>query len=202
MTAVLFSSYGEDASNVTIGKQVWMTENLNVDKFRNGDAIPEAKTEEEWRTAGEKKQPAWCYYYNDTTNGAKYGKLYNWYAVNDSRGLAPKGWHVPSEAEWTQLIDYLGGKRVAGGKMKSTTGWMMYANTYYSSNSSGFSGLPGGSRNEKGGFLYIGYAGTWWSSTEKTRLSAWFHELYYSNSRADRFGTDKIRGLSVRCIRD
>jgi len=105
--------------SVKIGTQVWMTKNLDVSVFRNGDTIPEAKTNIEWIKAGDNQQPAWCYYDNDPANGAKYGKLYNWYAVNDSRGLAPTGWHVPSDAEWTQLKDFLGGIEVAGTKMKS-----------------------------------------------------------------------------------
>ena len=104
---------------VQIGTQVWMTKNLDVSTFRNGDPIPEAKTDEEWEKAGENKQPAWCYYNNDPGNGEKYGKLYNWYAVNDSRGLAPVGYHIPSDAEWTILTDFLGGEDAAGNKMKS-----------------------------------------------------------------------------------
>ena len=93
---------------VKIGQQVWTTENLNVDKFRNGEIIPEAKSEEEWIEAGDNKKPAWCYYNNDPSNGTKYGKLYNWYAVNDPRGLAPEGWHIPSDKEWDVLTNYLG----------------------------------------------------------------------------------------------
>lgn len=89
---------GNAYKTVTIGNQVWMAENLNVDKFRNGDLILQAKTEEEWKKAGENKHPAWCYFDNDTANDAKYGKLYNWYAVNDPRGLAPAGWHIPTDA--------------------------------------------------------------------------------------------------------
>ncbi len=108
---------------VTIGTQVWMKENLNVSTFRNGDPIPEAKTADEWQAAEKAKQPAWCYYDNDPKNGAKYGKLYNWYAVNDARGLAPAGYHVPAEQEWEVLINQLGGKDAAGKKMKSTSGW-------------------------------------------------------------------------------
>jgi len=108
------------SQTVTIGTQVWMTKNLDVATFRNGDPIPEAKTSDEWLEAGENEQPAWCYYDNDPANGEKYGKLYNWYAVNDSRGLAPDGYHIPSEAEWTILIIYLGGGWwEAGKKMKS-----------------------------------------------------------------------------------
>jgi uncharacterized protein (TIGR02145 family) len=114
------------SQTVTIGTQVWMTKNLDVDHFRNGDAIPQAKTDEEWKRAGENKQPAWCYYNNDPANGVKYGKLYNWYAVNDQRGLAPAGYHVPSDEEWTILSDYLGGSDIAGKKMKSKSGWSDY----------------------------------------------------------------------------
>ncbi len=112
------------AQTVTIGNQVWMTKNLDVSTFRNGDPIPQAKTAAEWKAADENKQPAWCYYDNDPANGAKYGKLYNWYAVNDSRGLAPAGYHIPSDVEWKQLTDFLGSE--AGKKMKSKSGWKSY----------------------------------------------------------------------------
>lgn len=105
--------------SVTIGTQVWMVENLNIATFRNGVAISEAKSDEEWKKARENKQPAWCYYDNDPKNGVKYGKLYNWYAVVDTNGVCPQGWHVPSDAEWDTLINYLGGEDVAGAKMKA-----------------------------------------------------------------------------------
>ena len=108
---------------VTIGKQVWMLENLNVSTFKNGVAIPEVQDKNAWETAGENQQPAWGYYDNDPKNGAKYGKLYNWYAVIDNNGLCPLGWHVPSDAEWDTLVTYLGGEDVAGDKMKSKSGW-------------------------------------------------------------------------------
>ena len=123
---VIFSTSNSFAQSVTIGTQVWTTKNLDVATFRNGDAIPQAKTDEEWKAAGDKKQPAWCYYENKTANGTKYGKLYNWYAVVDYRGLAPAGWHVPTDEEWTILSTFLGGEDVAGKKMKSTSGWNSY----------------------------------------------------------------------------
>jgi len=110
--------------NVTIGTQVWMTKNLDVSTFRNGDVIPQASTDEAWEAAGINKQPAWCYYDNDPANGTKYGKLYNWYAVNDPRGLAPAGYHIPTDAEWTVLTEYLGDENIAGKKMKTTSGWV------------------------------------------------------------------------------
>ena len=114
---VSLSSFGF-AQSVTIGTQTWTTKNLDVATFRNGDAIPQAKTFKEWKDAGNNKQPAWCYYDDDAKNGTKYGKLYNWYAVNDARGLAPAGWHIPTDEEWTVLSTFLGGGDVAGKKMK------------------------------------------------------------------------------------
>ena len=123
---VIFSVSNSFGQSVTIGTQVWTTKNLDVATFRNGDPIPEAKTDEEWKAAGENKQPAWCYYENNTANGTKYGKLYNWYAVNDARGLAPTGWHVPTDEEWKVLSTYLGGTGVAGKKMKSRSDWNSY----------------------------------------------------------------------------
>jgi uncharacterized protein (TIGR02145 family) len=111
---------------VTIGKQAWMSYNLDVLYFRNGDPIPIVKDSADWEEAGKNKQPACCYYQNKAAYGEKFGVLYNWYAVNDKRGLAPKGWHVPSDKEWTKLIKYLGGYSIAGNKMKSTQGWKSY----------------------------------------------------------------------------
>lgn len=187
------------AQEVTIGTQVWMTKNLNVDKFRNGDPIPEAKTIEEWKKAKENKQPAWCYYDTDPANGAKYGKLYNWYAVNDARGLAPKGWHIPTDAEWTLLTDHLGGSEVAGGKMKSTSGWNNNGN---GTNSSGFSGLPGGYGIYDGTFYHIGKYGRWWSSTELNTRDAWDRYLSYFNGSVNRRNDNLGGGMSVRCVSD
>ena len=183
---------------VKIDSQIWMTQNLNVNVFRNGDAIPEAKSEEEWNEAGKNKQPAWCYYDNDPKNGTKYGKLYNWYAVNDSRGLAPAGWHIPTDAEWTTLENQVGD--VAGKKMKSISGWSYDGN---GTNESGFSGLPGGYRHEFGGFSFIGYGGFWWSATESSADRAYGRGVDHSFPYLDRSHNGKERGgLSVRCLRD
>lgn len=187
-----------DGSSVKIDNQEWMTKNLNVSTFRNGDFIPEVKTTEEWERASKNKQPTWCYYDNDTKNGEKYGKLYNWYAVNDPRGLAPKGWHVPSDEEWTQLTDFLGRVEVAGTKMKSKKGWNENGN---GSNESGFSGLPGGNRTY-GSFLNIGNIGNWWSSTEYNTDYAWYYFLRFYPGRVNRSFNDKMIGFSVRCLRD
>jgi uncharacterized protein (TIGR02145 family) len=185
------------SQTVTIGTQVWTTKNLDVSKFRNGDPIPEAKTEEEWNAFSGAREPAWCYFDNDPANGAKYGKLYNWYAVNDSRGLAPEGYHIPNDAEWTTLKNYLGND--AGNKMKSTSSWADNGN---GTNSSGFSGLPGGGRGFDGTFFSIGYYGGWWSSSENGTDVAWARLLYYLGGVAYRNDVDAERGLSVRCLRD
>lgn len=188
-----------NSQTVKIGSQLWTTKNLNVSTFRNGDPITEAKTDEEWKLAAKNKQAAWCYYNNDAANGTQYGKLYNWYAVNDARGLAPAGYHIPSDAEWKKLSDYLGGERVAGKKMKSKSGWNYNGN---GTNKGGFSGLPGGGCYSFGGFYYIGDYGYWWSSTETNKLSAFICNLYFYNSDASIIDKNKGDGLSVRCIRD
>jgi uncharacterized protein (TIGR02145 family) len=191
----------EELSEIKIGKQVWMIENLNVDRFRNGELISNAVSDEEWKRAGEKNQPAWCYYNNDPKNGEKFGRLYNWYAVVDSRGLCPAGWHVSSDAEWTVLTDYLGGESKAGGKMKATTGW--YSSNSLNGNQTRFSGLPGGYRDVGDGTFYnVGYYGYWWSSSESSAKSAWFRYLYCNDSNAYQFYGQKRDGLSVRCIKD
>ncbi len=180
-------------SEVIIGAQAWMAKNLEITTFRNGDTIPQAASDEAWRIAGENKQPAYCY------NGETYGKLYNWYAVNDPRGLAPEGWHIPTDAEWTQLSDYLGGKGVAGKKMKSTSGWNNKGN---GTNESGFNGLPGGGRNNDGTFDTRGNYGVWWSASEANTDNASTRNLGHGNDYLFRYSNGKERGFSVRCLRD
>jgi uncharacterized protein (TIGR02145 family) len=194
------------AQNVTVGTQVWMVQNLNVDKFRNGDPITEAKTDAEWEAAGKNGKPAWCYINNDSTNGGKYGKLYNWYAVNDPRGLAPKGWHIPTDNEWLTLTEYLGGEQKAGAKMKSKTGWPDHVNVTKNTNiinKSGFSGLPFGYRGQFfGKYPFVGPGVKWWSSTEGSVSDAWYRSLEYSNDAVFRSKYPKDFGLSIRCVRD
>lgn len=181
---------------IRIGTQTWAVANLNVSKFRNGDSIPEARTNKEWVTAGESEKPAWCYYNNDPKNGIKYGKLYNWYAVNDPRGLAPVGWTLSSDADWVTLIYFLGGQG-AGKKIKSTIGWSDGNN---GTNETGFIGLPGGYRVENGTFLNLGSIGIWWTSTESNTLNSFDHYLALSGSLS-RSNSPKQRGESVRCLR-
>jgi uncharacterized protein (TIGR02145 family) len=188
----------KDVGIVRIGTQTWAVANLNVSTFRNGDTIPEARTNKEWVAAGESGKPAWCYYNNDPANGPKYGKLYNWYAVNDPRGLAPAGWSLPGDADWTKLMYYLGGPDASGRKMKNTTGWI---DGNIGTNESGFTGLSGGYRVENGTFLNLGSIGTWWSSTESKSSSAIDFYLSLSGSLG-RSGSPRQRGESIRCLRN
>jgi uncharacterized protein (TIGR02145 family) len=138
--------------SVKIGDQIWMTSNLDHVRFQNGDIIPQAVSDDEWKQAGDNKQPAWCYYNYDSSNGEKFGKLYNWYAVNDSRGLAPDGWIIPKNSDWTILFNTIGGEELAGFKLKSNTGWI---NDDNGSNSTLFNGKPGGCRYDDGSFINI-----------------------------------------------
>ena len=178
---------------------IWEPKNLEVNSFRNGDLIYEAKTIDELEAAAVKHLPAWCNYNNDPSNNAKYGKLYNWYAVNDPRGLAPAGFHIPSDSEWTHYINSIGGKDVAGKKMKCTFGWNNKGN---GDNSSGFSGLPGGFRAYNGKYLNMGDFGYWLSSTEYHPFISWYRILYCSYNFVYRDFYFKGYGMSVRCLKD
>jgi uncharacterized protein (TIGR02145 family) len=195
-------------NEVTIGNQLWMSENLNVDKFRNGEPIPEAKTREDWNRAGENGEPVWCYYDYDPANGEEYGKLYNWYAVNDARGLAPNGWYIPSDEDWGRLLDYLGGKKSnsywgLGTKMKSDYGWVKNhkGESGNGTNESRFSGLPGGSC-AGGSFSAMGKLGCWWSSTEVDGTDARYISLDNVMGIVGWGDQRKKHGFSVRCLRD
>ncbi len=198
---------GKIYKTVVIGNQVWTIKNLDVSTFRNGDPITEAKTKEEWIKTGKERKPAWCYYDNDTANGRIYGKIYNWYAVNDTRGLAPAGWHVPTDAEWTTLTNFLGGEGTAGKKMKSTSGWKETSNTT-NTNTSGFSGLPGGGCLSSGTFYNKEGFGYWWSSTEVNSSTGvntnriWNRNLNYYNGIVNRGGSEITSGEYVRCIKN
>jgi uncharacterized protein (TIGR02145 family) len=184
--------------SIIINGQEWMQKNLAVSKYRNGDPISTGLSNTTWQntTSG-----AYAIYNNDAANNTIYGKLYNWYAVNDSRGLCPIGWHVPSDAEWTTLATNLGGSSVAGGKMKPTTGWNS-PNTG-ATNESGFTGFPGGARYISGPYNDVGYYGLWWSSAELDYNFSWACDLSYFNSSVYLENVlDKRNGFSVRCVRD
>ena len=195
--AIVFKvKVGSEIKSVKIGNQVWMAENLNLDHYRNGDLIPTGLSNAQWEST---TQGAYTIYNDDPANEKKYGKLYNWYAVNDSRGLCPAGWHVPSDSEWSTLETYLGGSEVAGGKLKSISGWE--TPNWGASNSSGFNAFPGGFRSN-GTYGAIGANGFWWSSSEDISNGAWSRLLGDDFSGVDRNDTGRRCGFSVRCVKD
>jgi uncharacterized protein (TIGR02145 family) len=213
-TPTLRPSTKNDFESIKIGKQEWMTRNLDVNRFRNGDLIPHIKDKEEWIEVGQNSQPAWCYYDNNPENGKIYGKLYNWSAVNDKRGLAPAGWHVPSDEELTILQKFLG-LDYAGYKMKSVEGWDNWVDEDgdifdgNGDNSSGFNALPGGYLNHYGGtrdvcFSRIRENASFWSATEFGYSGAWCLELgrrdYSSSGKSCK--KKYAAAASVRCLRD
>ena len=199
---------------VKIGNQQWMTKNLSADKFRNGDEIMEAGSYIQWRMAGEKKQPAWCYYQDDPANGEKFGRIYNWYAVNDPRGLAPEGWHIPTDEEWTELTDFLGDN--AHQKIKSRSGWEKVPgkpdeddfNGYKGNGNdeSGFNGQPGGFRRFSGRCYDEGIQTNWWTATPQSDEpeNAWSRGVTNSieYGYVSRSATSKGNGYYVRCIKN
>jgi len=185
---------------ITIGKQVWMVENLKVTKYRNGDEIPNITDEMQWFNTN---SGAYCNYNNDAKNVSTYGRLYNWNVVNDKRNIAPKGWHVPTNEEWTTLETFLGGSNIAGGKLKEagTTHWS--SPNSESTNESGFSALPGG-RYGDGQTIFngIGDYGSWWTSTSNEETRAWHRGLDCTSPGVHRCYEHKKLGLSIRCIKD
>ena len=201
-----------DSPLVIIGTQTWTTKNLDVPTYRNGDVIPQVMDYNAW---GNLTTGAWCYSGNGTANGTTYGKLYNWFAVNDPRGLAPNGFHIPTDAEWTILGDYLGGEITAGKEMKSFSGWYYYyINGNVSSpingngtNRSGFKGLPGDYRYSNGDFFGNSPStyctkGFWWSSSEGSTSGVWCRYLSNNEDVLGRSSPNARSGFSIRCIKD
>jgi uncharacterized protein (TIGR02145 family) len=189
---------------VTIGTQVWMVENLKTTKYRNGDSIPNVMDSLEWHDLA---MGAYCNYNNDAIYSNTYGRLYNWYAVTDSRNIAPIGWHVPTKAEWATLTTYLGGESAAGGKLKETGTLHWISPNNGADNSSGFTALPGGYRiggiTDIETFGVIGEYGNWWSSSEGSSPEDGSY-LCISNQfiYANNYANYKKSGFSIRCIKD
>lgn len=209
MTLGVTSNVVADLPSVTIGNNVWTSQNLSVSCYRNGDIIPQITDPLVWTslTTG-----AWCWYNNDSANYWQYGKLYNWYAVNDSRSLAPLNWHIPSDAEWNQLVKFIDPNadiygpnlqsNIAGGVLKEigTSHWAS-PNTD-ASNSSGFTALPGGCRGYNGGFFGAFVSGYWWTSTSSSTTTSYVHGLF-ANAAGEISSEDrKFSGYSVRLVRN
>lgn len=184
---------------VTIGAQTWMVENLKVTRFRNGDPIPNITDETEWSNM---VSSARCNYNNDSAKGQVYGRLYNWYAVTDSRYICPSGWHIPSQAEWTTLVNYLGGVTIAGGKLKETGTVHWLSPNTGATNSAGFNGLPAGTRNNSGSFSNEKNHGYWWTSDENDADNAWEWNVNYNHSDIYNYYDVKSTGFSIRCVKD
>jgi uncharacterized protein (TIGR02145 family) len=196
----IYDINGNNYKTIAIGEQVWLTSNLKVTTFRNGDPIFEAKTTDEWQRAGYDDRPAWCYYNNNAARGEKYGKLYNWYTVVDSRGLCPEGWRVPSAADWNTLINYLGGQAAAIEKLKAPNVW---PKNEKASNSSGFTAIPTGRRFSGIDFQFDGIdeAAIWWSTSSTMKYRAKYIMLGFGEMlRIDE--RSRMNGFSVRCIKD
>ena len=201
---------GNVYNTVNIGTQVWMAENLKTTHYANGTVIPFVNSNAAWDALTSTSE-AYCWHSDDINNKNSYGALYTWSAAMNSelsstnnpsgiQGVCPTGWHLPSDAEWTQLTDFLGGETVAVGKLKSTTGWYNGGN---GTNESGFTALPAGVRHSSGGiFNYIGINSRWWSATEESSIIALDRLLGYNLTELERYGNYKEAGNSVRCVRD
>ncbi|HZK69418.1 MAG TPA: fibrobacter succinogenes major paralogous domain-containing protein [Paludibacter sp.] len=184
---------------VTIGTQVWMVENLKTTKYNDGTSIPDVTDNTAWYalTSG-----ACCDYNNTSGNSITYGKLYNYFAVIDSRKLCPTGWHIPTDAEWTALSAFLGSEDVAGGKLKEAGVTHWATPNANADNSSNFTALPGGFRNNLGFFASNGIVGMWWSSSEESTIHAWDRDMSNADGKLYRAFNFKGMGISVRCVKD
>ncbi|NTW31615.1 MAG: DUF4339 domain-containing protein [Bacteroidetes bacterium] len=186
---------------VTIGKQLWMVENLKVTHYRDGTPIPNVTDKNKWSKLS---TGAYCNYDNNDKYVNTYGRLYNWYALKNSHSICPAGWHVPSDADWTILTDFLGGKYTSADKLKKEGTAYWKSPNAGANNSSGFTALPGGYRGNDGVFDKIGYYGYWWTATENNTIDAWFRGMYYNYAcvYSDYYGYSKGGGFSVRCLKD
>jgi uncharacterized protein (TIGR02145 family) len=190
---------GNVYKTVTIGTQTWMAENLRVSHYRNGSGITNVTGTSAWFGL---TSEAYCSYNNDPANDVKYGKFYNYYAVSDSRNIAPTGWHVASSTEWSTLVSYLGGASIAGGKLKQigTTFWA--APNTSATNEENFSAIPAGLRSWIDGlFIDQTHYSYWWCSNE-TGTYGFFSQTYYNNKSFLNSYSNKPNGMSVRCVKD
>ncbi len=191
----IYDSEGNKYKTIVIGAQTWMAENLRSVKLNDGTNIPFVPEINKWTSL---ITPGYCWYNGDSTG---YGAIYNWYTVNTGK-LCPEGWHVPSDVEWTELTDFLGGLSVAGGLLKETglTHWIS-PNTG-ASNESGFTGVPTGYRSYSGTFNSTGRYSYWWTSTELSPTGAWYRDVYYGYDSVDRSNGSKKTGANLRCVKD
>ncbi|MEI6048947.1 MAG: FISUMP domain-containing protein, partial [Bacteroidota bacterium] len=192
---------GNIYNTVTIDAQVWMAENLKTTKYNNNESIGTTSTINLNISTETNPKYQWAFDGNED-NVATYGRLYTWYAVTDSRKICPANWHIPTDAEWTTLTNYLGGESVAGGKLKETGTTIWKTPNSGATNESGFTALPGGSRNSNGDFVLINSFGYWWSSKEYVTANGWYRIMRYDDITVFRSYSDKKIGYAVRCLMD
>ena len=190
---------GNSYNTVVLGNQEWMAENLRSVTYANGDPIPHVPESAQW---GPLTSGAWCTYNNDPELEATYGMLYNWFAAVDERNVCPSGWHVPSDLDWTELTDFLGGPGVAGEKLKSTGTELWNEPNFAANNETGFSALPGGWRLSFGPFNFIGENAYFWTTTGLTASIAWYRRMSFNSGIVFRDNSDKKLGMSIRCVKD
>jgi uncharacterized protein (TIGR02145 family) len=192
---------GNTYKTIQIGTQTWMAENLKTTKYNDGLAIPNVKDNTEW---GNSTTGAYCDYSNFPAYSAIYGRLYNWFAIayNNSENACPAGWHIPSDSEWTVLIDYLGGSDLAGGKLREAGSSHWPEPNSESTNESGFTALPGGGRYEPSTFGDLGSHANWWSSAEENVSNGKHFHISFYGTYIDSASSSKQGGLSVRCIKN
>lgn len=190
---------GNTYRTVKIGNQTWMAENLKVTKFRNGDPISNLRDNKQWK---ESQSAAYCSYKNSEENAELYGYLYNWRAVNDSRGLAPQGWHIPSSKELEELVGYLKSDTIAAAKLKEAGFSHWLAPNKDADNSSGFTALPGGYRFGDGSFHTLRNNGYWWTENRSFEMYSWSARIWEGFADVERDTQYLTYGFSVRCLKD
>lgn len=202
----VFDIEGNKYATISIGQQTWMAENLRTSLFANGDSIPNCEDLFQWINL---TSAAWAYYQNSSENNPLHGKLYNWHVINDPRNICPNGWHVPSDEEWSTLLNFLGGSKVAGSKLKSRLigAWESEYQGQAGvglepSNESGFSSLASGCRRTGGQFLLMTYRSAFWSTKEYNASEAFIREIFWNGDEVGRYSESKSDGNSCRCIKD
>lgn len=205
---------------IKIEDQIWTSENLAISSFQNGDEIHHAKSEDDWSQANFNKKPAYCFYENNEELAKSYGFLYNWFAVNDERGLVPKGWHIPHVLEIVKMLNHLdnansldynnfpgdkkffGQRNIAGGRLKSSGEEFWKSPNEGASNEFNFSALPAGYRDQNGNFGAINKDAFFWTKSQESFNKAYFLSVNYYDSRASILPNTYGYGLSIRCIKD
>lgn len=197
--SIIIDIDGNVYHTITIGTKTWMVQNLIATRYQNGDSITNVTDNTVWSNL---TKGAYCNYINNTIYSSTFGRLYNWYTINDIRKIAPAGWHVATSHEWQTLINSFGGEYLAGGILKESDTVHWKSPNTGADNSSGFTAIPGGYRNDFGTFNFMGINGRWWSATEYNSTMAYYYTMYYNSPNASNGNTSKKEGLSIRCVKD